>query len=255
MKIATGQYASVAGDITANVATAVEAVAVAAGARVLVLPELFLTGYAMPPAIIEVDDPRLGPLDEAATAAGMTVFVGAATPGPRRPFISLLAIGAGVRKVYDKLHLCGQEQNHFSAGDRLVMVEIDGWKLGLAVCYDGCFPEHARALADAGAEVYVAAVAYYAGSEHRRDLYYRSRALDNGSFAVVSGLVGRCGGADFNGGSAVHDPEGRTVAAVAPGQVGVVTVDLDRELIRTTRAAHRMLTERRGLGQVEIVDC
>ncbi|MFI5426415.1 carbon-nitrogen hydrolase family protein [Aeromicrobium sp. UC242_57] len=226
MRIAVGQYPSIAGDVVANVATAVEAVtaASAAAARVLVLPELFLTGYAMPPTVIDVDDPRLRPLDEAATVAGLTVIVGAATPGEGLPQLSLLTVGAGVRRVYDELHLCGEERSHFVAGEQPVAVEIDGWSLGLAICYDGCFPEHARVLADAGADVYVAAVAYFAGSEHRRDLYYRSRALDNGFFVAVSGLVGECGGAQFNGGSAVYDPEGRPLAAVAPEQVGVVVV-------------------------------
>lgn len=251
MRIATGQYVSVAGEVHVNVATAVEAVAAAAGARVLVLPELFLTGYVIPSVVVDVDDARLRPLDQAATAAGMTVIVGAATPGASRPRISLLAIGQGVRRVYDKLHLCGEEQHHFEPGDNPVVLDVEGWKLGLAICYDGCFPEHARTLADAGAEAYIASVAYYAGSEHRRDLYYRSRALDNGFFCVVSGLVGACGPAQFNGGSAVYDPEGRALAAIAAGQTGTVVVDLDRALIGETRKAHPMLVERRELNHVE----
>lgn len=254
MKIATGQYASAAGDVGANVATAVAAVHAADGARVLVMPELFLTGYAMPPAVIDVSDPRLAPLDDAATAAGVLVLVGAALPGPtERPTISILAAGGGVRRVYDKQHLCGKEQQHFVAGDEGVVLEVDGWKLGLAVCYDGCFPEHARAAADAGADVYVAPVAYYAGTEHRRDLYYRARALDNGIYVVTSGLVGECGGARFSGGSAVHDPQAQTIAAVECGIEGVVTADLDREVIEATRAAQRMHAERRDVSAVTTV--
>lgn len=254
MKIATGQYASIAGDVQANVATAVEATAAADGARVLVMPELFLTGYAMPLAVMDVDDPRLTPLDEAATAAGLLVLVGAALPGlADRPTISILAVGGGARRVYDKQHLCGEEQEHFDAGGTGVVLEVSGWKLGLAVCYDGCFPEHARAAADAGAEVYVAPVAYCAGSQHRRDLYYRARALDNGMYVVTSGLVGECGGTQFSGGGAIHDPQGTTIAEVVPEGEGIVTAVLDRGVIAATREAQRMHVERRDVSVVSNV--
>ncbi len=254
MRIATGQYASVAGDVEANVETAIEAVLAAAGARILVMPELFLTGYAMPPAVIDVDDIRLAALDDAATAAGMLVLVGAALPGPsERPTISILAIGGGVRRVYDKQHLCGEERQHFAAGDHGVVLQVDGWMVGLAVCYDGCFPEHARAAVDAGAEVYVAPIAYFSGSEHRRDVYYAARAVDNGIYVVTSGLAGDCGGVSFAGGSVVYDPEARVVAAVERGQHGVATASLDKGQIAATRAAHRMHAERRDVTAVAVV--
>lgn len=246
MKIATGQYASIAGDVEANVASAIAAVDAAEGARLLVMPELFLTGYAVPPTVIEVGDPRLVQLDEAATSAGMYVLIGAALPGPaERPTISILAIGGGVRRVYDKQHLCGEEQHHFTPGENGVVLQLDDWLLGLAVCYDGCFPEHARAVADAGAELYVAPIAYFAGSEHRRDVYYAARALDNGIYVVTSGLAGDCGGVEFAGGSAVHDPEARTVTAVATGTYGVAIATIDKAQIAATRAAQRMHAERR----------
>ena len=254
MRIATGQYASIAGDVDANVRTALEAVAAADGARVLVMPELFLTGYAMPPAVIDVDDARLTVLDEAATAAGMIVLIGAALPGPAdRPTISILAIGGGVRQVYDKQHLCGQEQNHFAPGEYGVVLEVDGWMLGLAVCYDGCFPEHARAAADAGAEVYVAPIAYFTGSEHRRDVYYAARAVDNGIYAVTSGLAGECAGVPFVGGSAIHDPEARTVATVESDTYGVAIATLDKDEIARTRTAHPMHAERREASDMRVL--
>lgn len=255
LTIATGQFASVAGDIEANVATAVRAVEAAAGARVLVLPELFLCGYTLPAAAIDPEDTRLAPLDAAATAAGITVLVGAAlNTRTARPTIGILAVGGGVRAVYHKQHLCAGEQDHFVAGEDGTLLEIDDWKLGLAVCYDGCFPEHARAAADAGADVYVAPMAYYTGGEHRRDVYYRARALDNGFFVVTSGFVGDCGGASFNGGSAIYEPEGRVLARVVDGEEGVVFATLDKSLIASTRLAHAMHTEHRdNLGVVRHV--
>lgn len=255
LTVATGQFVSVAGDVDANVATAVRAVGAARGARVLVLPELFLCGYTPPALAIDSTDTRLAPLDAAATAAGMVVLAGAALrASATRPTISIVAFGHGVRAVYDKQHLCGEEQQHFAVGRDGAIIDVDGWKLGLAICYDGCFPEHARTMADAGTDLYVAPMAYYTGGEHRRDVYYRARALDNGMFVATSGLVGDCGGAAFNGGSAVYEPEGRIVAQVPDGEEGVALAVLDHALIGTTRSAHAMHTEHRdGLGIVRHV--
>lgn len=249
MRIAVAQLASVAGDVEANVASAVDAVSRADGATLLVLPELFLTGYTLPPAVIARDDARLAPLQEAATAARTLVLAGAAVAGEPRPRLTTLALGGdGVRDVYDKQHLSGGEQDWFQAGESGTVLDLDAGTVALATCYDTCFPEHGRAAADAGAVLYAASVAYYAGSEHRRDLYTRARALDNGFFVAVGALVGRCGDAEFSGGATIHDPEGRTLAAVPDGEQGVAVAHLDLGLVASTRAAHPMLAERRELG-------
>ena len=104
----------------------------------------------------------------------------------------------------------------------------------MGVCYDGCFPEHARAASDAGALAYVCPSAYVVGSEHRRDVYYAARALDNGIYTVMSGLVGRCGSLDFSGGTAIYDPQGRAIAHVDAG-TGIAVADLDRAAITEAR--------------------
>ena len=76
--------------------------------------------------------------------------------------------------------------------------------------------------------------AYLVGSEHRRDLYYAARALDNGVYVVMSGLVGRCGGLEFSGGTAIYDPQGRAVARVESGE-GMALADLSRDAIAEAR--------------------
>ncbi len=252
MRVAVAQLVSAAGDIEANVATALDAVAQAEGADLLVLPELFLTGYAFAPTVIEASDSRLESLVDAAGRAGLTVLAGAAIAGSPRPTLSTLAIsGAGVTHVYDKQHLSGPEQDWFAPGESGTVLDLDAGPVAMAICYDACFPEHGRAAADAGALVYAASVAYFSGSEHRRDLYHRARALDNGFFVAVGALTGECGGASFAGGAAIHDPEGRTLVSVPDGQTGVVTADLDLDAVSHTRRDHPMLAERRDLGTTE----
>lgn len=242
LTVAAGQFAS-AGDVEADIATVVRAIAAAPGADLLVMPELFLGGYRLPPIVVGEQDPRLRPIEDAAAAAGMVVLVGACLDGPTGFTISTLAFGRGEpERVYDKQNPCDAENDHVVPGEAGVIIDVRGWAVALSICYDGCFPEHARAAAVAGAEVYAASVAYVVGSSHRREIYYRARALENGMYAVVSGLVGAVDGAAFDGGSAVYDPEGRVVAQV-DGTEGVAIATLDRPLVKATRARHTMLAD------------
>jgi predicted amidohydrolase len=236
LRVAAAQASSVAGDVVANVATAHRLVATAAdrGARVVVLPELFLTGYAAAvwthEAALDLDDPRLLPLAETAVARGVVVVTsGAVRRGPGETTLSVVLVDPGgtVSAPYDKQHLCGGERDFFTAGDHGATVVVDGWDLGLGICYDGCFPEHAAAATAGGASAYLCPSAYFTGSEHRRDLYYAARAIDNGIYVVFAGLTGRCGDREFNGGSAVYDPEGRPVVRAGHEDPAVVVADLD----------------------------
>ncbi|HWV26308.1 MAG TPA: carbon-nitrogen hydrolase family protein [Aeromicrobium sp.] len=245
LSVATAQLAST-GDVGTDISRAAQAVdqAAAAGARLVVLPELFLGGYRFPPVVVDPDDPRLQELDEVAAERGVTALVGACLDGTRGRTISLLELGRGIRHVYDKQNPCGDEAEHVVAGHAGVLIDVDGWSVGLSICYDGCFPEHARSMAVAGAELYVASVAYFSGSAHRREVYYRARAVENGMYVAVSGLAGQCAGQAFDGGSAIYDPEGRILASVESTE-GIAVARLDQSIIAATRAAHPMLADLR----------
>jgi predicted amidohydrolase len=253
LRVAAAQAESVPGDVAANVATAVALVGESAGrgARVVVLPELFLTGYDPDTWTHEgglaLDDPLLEPLTGVAAARSVVVVVGAAV---RRALdastLSALVIDGpdGVVATYDKQHLCGPERDFFTAGRGGTSLVVDGWDLGIGICYDGCFPEHAGAATADGALAYLCPAAYYAGGEHRRDLRYAARALDNGIYVVLAGLTGRCGSGVFTGGSAVYDPEGRTVTRVQEESPAVVVADLDAAEVRRAQAANPVEDDR-----------
>lgn len=244
LRVAAVQARSVAGDVEANAAAAAAWVrrGAAEGAELVVLPELFLPGYD--PATLHAepdgcdvtpDDPRLDPLREAAGAAAVLVGASVRQPDQRRT-LSLLAFDRSGRcsTAYSKQHLWDEERDIFTPGSDGAFVRVRDWDLGLGICYDGCFPEHARAASDAGALAYVCPSAYVVGSEHRRDLYYAARALDNAIYVVFSGLLGRCGELSFSGGTAIYDPQGQPVARVDEGE-GIAVADLDPEAITEAR--------------------
>jgi predicted amidohydrolase len=281
--VAAVQAESVAGEVETNAAAACRWIEAAAAerAKVVVLPELFLPGYD-PDTLraradevdVTVDDPRLAPLRRTAASTGVAVLVGASTrvtngvvstgsttgdagtTGDSRRRLSALSFGPDGRAAiaYSKQHLWDQERGIFGRGETGAALKLDGWQLGLGICYDACFPEHARAATDAGALAYLCPAAYVVGSEHRRDLYYAARAIDNAIYVVFAGLVGRCGALEFNGGSAIYDPQGRQVARVTDHE-GIAVADLDPAEIAEARRINPYDRDRvADLGSVSVLD-
>jgi predicted amidohydrolase len=264
IRVAAVQAEAVPGDVVGNAKTAARLVAEAGagGARLTVLPELFLPAYH-PPALAadptgtdlradgdgRIGDARLDPLRAAARDTGAVVVIGASVrhPDDRRTCASLIVDRAGdVVAGYHKQHLCGpDEQALFVPGEEGASLRVDGWTFGLGICYDGCFPEHARAAALDGADGYLAPAAYVLGSAHRRDIYYAARALDNTMYVVFANLVGGTEPWRFNGGTAIYEPEGRALRRAGDEGETVVVEDLDRTAMVRTRQAHPMLVERR----------
>lgn len=232
------------------------------GARITVLPELFLCAYH-PPVLYSadvatthvdaddsgrVDDPRLDPVRDACRDSRTVAVLGAAVrhPDGRRTCATLVVDPQGRTSApYDKQNLWGPDEKAlFAAGDRGATVTVDGWRLALGICYDGCFPEHGRSAAVAGADAYLCPAGYLLGSEHRRDVYYAARALDNTMYVAFANSVGGTPPLRFNGGAALYDPQGRVlVRAPDQGEV-VVTATFEAAELDRVRQVHTMLVDR-----------
>lgn len=250
LRAAAVQAEAIPGDTVANVekAARLTADADAAGARLVVFPEAFVTGYD--DAVFARPLPRsddlswTSPLQRTVDETGVVVVLNTALDhGDRRALTDLvLAPGREPWIAYDKQHLHASESNTFAAGSGGASLTVDGVEVALSVCYDANFPEHAAQAAVDGAHVYVNSGAYFPGGAHRRDLHYAARALDNGMYVVFAGLVGAP--SEFIGGSAVFDPLGRRVAHVESRE-GLAVADVDLSLLAAVRADQRMWTDRR----------
>jgi predicted amidohydrolase len=154
LRIAAAQPPCVARDVAANAALHAEAVR-RAGARVVVFPELSLTGYELDAPPVTLTHPAaLAPLVAACAATGTLALAGAVVAGPS---IGVLAVdGGGARIAYRKIHLGTEEAELLVPGTAPAVVEVDGWRLGLAVCRDTGIPRHAADTAALGIDAYVA---------------------------------------------------------------------------------------------------
>ena len=258
LTVTAAQAACLALDIPANVATAAALLEAAAdqGADLLVLPELFLTGYELPgivadPASLTVspDDPRLDPLAAACARTRTAVVVGAPTrdAGTGALHVSALVLGRdGTRTTrYDKQHVTpGERAAGFTPGDRGCTVVLDGWRLGLGICWDLGFPEHARAAALDGCDAcLVGAMLGLGGGARQRAAVFPARAFDNTNYAVLANHIGVSGRYDGCGGSAVWGPDGALLADAGTADPGLATVRLDPAALRTAREQEPVLTD------------
>ncbi|ONI84574.1 carbon-nitrogen hydrolase family protein [Saccharothrix sp. ALI-22-I] len=197
-------------DVAANVAAHASAVR-AAGARVVVFPELSLTGYHFDAPVVPFD--LVEPLVQACAETGTVAFAGAPVQGPH---IGVLEVsGAGVRVAYRKMWLGGGEPVRFRPGDAPAVVEVDGVRLGLAVCKDTGVPQHAADTAALGIDVYVAGVLEHAWDSAVVDERARRIAVEHGVWVAVASFAGSTGEgyASAAGRSAVWDSSGRMVVS------------------------------------------
>lgn len=241
--VVVAQHAPVPGDVAENARRAAGAVADAADADLLLFPLLSLTGYdldrfAERACWVTADDPRLDVVREASRAHGVTAVVGAAWSGPdgRRLLASLVLSPDGGVEVVGKHHLGRAERELFEPGDGFPVLDVAGWRVAPAVCFDAAAPEHALEVARRGAEVYAVSALYTEGQEVRLDVHPAARALDHRMYALVANLAGAGPGWRSCGGSGVWHPDGRRVAGTGVGS-GVVTARLARADLDRLRAA------------------
>ncbi len=266
-KIAAVQMAS-GPNVSANLIEAGRLIdmAVAAGARMVVLPENFAVMGMTEQDKVELREREGdGPIQEflARQAArhglwivGGTVPLEAAVPDKIRAACLVFdARGTQVAR-YDKIHLfdvalkeSGEEYNESATiepGREPVVLDTPFGRLGLAVCYDLRFPELFRELAERGSELIALPAAFTAitGKAHW-DVLVRARAIENLCYVIASAQGGyHLSGRHTYGESMIVDPWGVVLDRLPSGS-GIVVAEIDCEQLRNTRRTFPALQHRR----------
>ncbi|MDJ1370624.1 carbon-nitrogen hydrolase family protein [Gulosibacter molinativorax] len=240
------------------------ATASARGARLAVAPEYaaafakdqgeWMHEYAEP-----LDGPFLQGVKEIAQEFDIAIIASLLERGESgKPYNTVVAVSATGELLgsYRKVHLYdafgGGESDWLHAGDPSaapVVVEVEGFRVGLQTCYDLRFPESSRRLVDAGAEILAIPAEWVRGplKEFHWTTLLQARAIENTAYVIGADqappvAVGR---------SAILDPRGIAVAGLG-SEEGVAVAWIERQTLESVRAQNPALKLRR-YGDAQVI--
>jgi predicted amidohydrolase len=221
------------------------------GADLVVFPEVFARDFGKAGSDVReyaeaLDGPFATEVGRVAAERDTTIVAGMFERTDELPFNTLVVRG-GAEASYRKIHLYdsfGYRESEALTGGALapVVVDVAGVPTGLMTCYDLRFPELARALVDAGAELIVVPAAWVAGErkvDHWRTLL-RARAIENTVYVAAAGQPEP----RYCGHSMVVDPLGDVLVEAGDG-AETVTATITRERLSEARAVNPSLANRR----------
>ncbi|KAB1643492.1 carbon-nitrogen hydrolase family protein [Gulosibacter chungangensis] len=242
------------------------AMAVERGAKLLVAPE-YASAFAkeqgdwMHEHAEPLDGPFLSGVAQIARDLGIAIIASlleTAEDGTTKPFNTVFAVSVAGELLgsYRKVHLYDAfgagESQWLSAGDAAaapVVVEIEGFQVGLQTCYDLRFPEVSRRLIDAGAEILAIPAEWVRGplKEFHWLTLLQARAIENTVYVIGADqappvAVGR---------SAIIDPRGVALAQLG-SEAGIAVAWLERDTLEQTRKQNPALALRR-YGGAEVI--
>lgn len=224
------------------------------GVQLLVLPEMSMTGYNLSIAEVnEVAEESNGALFESIAAIcqrhNLAVMYGYAERGSDNNIYNTAQIidktGASILN-YQKTHLWGDlDRKLFSAGKALSpVVDIDGWRVAAAICYDIEFPETLRHLAIQGAELAVVPTGLMAPYSEVATQVVPVRAYENRMFVAYTNYCGTERDLSYVGHSSIADPNGLVLASARDEPV-LLSATLERSVLKEARLTLPYLAERR----------
>lgn len=243
--VAAIQMDCVTNDRKANLDRAEALVAQGAkkGARLMVLPELFGTGYRVEEQDRALAEPVPGHITNWMCRLAKkydAYLIGAVIEdgGEKTLYDTAVMAGpSGVLGKHRKMHLWGDEGRRFGRGEDIGVVSLPFGKIGMLICYEIGFPEMARIQVQKGANILVYTSAFGRARDYVWDIASRSRALENGAFVIACNRCGQEKDTAFGGLSRIVAPDGTILADCGPDGDTVVCAQLDLGEVRRMREA------------------
>jgi omega-amidase len=221
-----------------------------AGAELLVLPEMFSTGFSMDTSItaefLDGVTPTL--LRRLARELGLAIVGGFVLArddgGPQNVSLAVDSNGNDLA-LYAKIHqigLLGEDQS-YQPGDWPVPFSLGALNAVCFVCYDLRFPELFRLVVDR-CELIMIIASWPAVRQPHWDLLLRARAAESQCFVVGVNRVGQGGDLNFIGGSAIIDPLGQVLAHGGDKET-LIVADIDPAKVAEVRSSMPFLKDRK----------
>ncbi|MFP7674567.1 carbon-nitrogen hydrolase family protein [Marivita sp. S0852] len=225
----------------------------ALGADLLLAPEMTLGGYNIGAdrchTLAASDDALITAAARLAQKHQIALAVGLAIRGPEAPFNAgvLLDATGKERCRYHKTHLYGDvDRTQFTAGAALSgVVTLNGWSIGLAICYDIEFPELARALALQGADLILVPTANMIPFDSVATRLVPARAEENAIYVAYANYIGREGAFHYGGLSCICGPDGADLARAPADQPDLLIAELRHDALDRCRKQQHHLADRR----------
>jgi len=209
------------------------------GSGLVVLPEMFTTGFTMNPAPLAegMDGPTVRWMKERSSAGGYALC-GSVIIGEEGMYYNRMVFvtPSGEVTFYDKRHLHSMsgEQTVYSRGNKRVVIPYREFSFNLQVCYDLRFPVWSRNRGDTDVIVYSANWPAVRSNVWKALLV--ARAIENQCYVIGVNRVGENpDGTAYNGDSAIIGPKGEMLASPEPGAEGVVSAMLSMESLEKYR--------------------
>jgi len=220
------------------------------GADMVVLPEMFSTGFSMDTSItpepLNGSTPTL--LRSLARDLEMAVVGGFVLErkkaGPQNVSLAVDSYGNDLA-LYAKIHqipILGEDA-HYEPGHRPVPFDLQGFRAACLVCYDLRFPELFRALVDE-CDLILIIASWPTVRQAHWDILLQARAVENQCFVLGVNRVGEGGGNAFTGGSAIIDPAGKVLARGGDKE-DLVIADIDPAKVVEVRSTMPFLKDRK----------
>jgi predicted amidohydrolase len=222
-------------------------------ATLLLLPEMFATGFSMnAEEIAESADGETARFlanlarTHAVYALGGAVLKGSdAAKRPRNEALLFDPAGNLLRR-YAKVHrfTFAGEDSHYAAGDEPASCHVDGWKVQPTICYDLRFPELYRAKDVRGAELICVIANWPAARESHWLTLLKARAIENQAYVAAVNRCGRDPNVEYSGRSQIIDPRGEVIEDAGGGE-GIIRAELNLAALREYRAKFPALDDAR----------
>jgi omega-amidase len=258
LKIAAAQISCSLGDVAENLRKIdnFSARAKAAGADLILFPEIVDTGYSMPvirERATSWENGAVAELRKIAQKLSLMIVCGLSEREGMSVFNSQVVVDQSgeILAKYRKTHLfaSGEIEEHkcFSPGDSFTAFAGNGFHFGLSICYDLRFPELYRSLTvDQNVDAFLISSAWpLPRLEHFRTLAV-ARAIENQSYVIAANRVGKDDGVSFCGSSMIVDPYGVVIAAASADREELVHAELSSDLVASVRKRIDVFAARRG---------
>ena len=253
LRISLGQMQVVLGDVRKNTNTAEEMITEAAqrGSHLIVLPELWSTGYALDQSRELANQLNVGTFAQMATLATQNkISIVGSVLEKRGLEVSnsgtFFAPNGRLMGVYRKVHLFRlmAEDRWLQPGSAPLLMDLPWGTTGMAICYDLRFPELFRRYAVQGAKVIVLPAEWpIERIDHWRTLL-QARAIENQCFMVATNCAGVSGDKTFGGHSMIVDPWGKIVVEIGENPM-LVTAEIDLDYVDVVRNRISVFDDRR----------